>query len=87
MKKRIVEVFSAGCPVCDEAVGLVRKLACPSCDVRVLDMRADESAQAKARQYGIERVPAVVVDAALAGCCQGGIDEATLRGLGIESAI
>ena len=87
MTRRIVEVFSAGCPVCDDAVCLVRKLACPSCDVRVLDMRADTAAQAKAKQYGIERVPAVVVDGALAGCCQGGIDEATLKALGIGSAL
>ena len=86
MKKRIVEIFSAGCPACDEAVRLVRRLACPSCDVQVLDMRADAAAQAKARQYGINRVPAVVVDGRLAGCCEGGVDETTLKGLGIGSA-
>jgi glutaredoxin len=87
MSRRIVEVFSAGCPACDVAVGLVRKLACPSCDVRVLDMRVDTAAQAKAKQYGIQRVPAIVVDGALAGGCQGGIDEATLKALGIGSAL
>jgi len=47
-------------------------------------MRNDASAQAKAKQYGIAGVPAVVVDGALADCCKtGGVDEATLRKLGI----
>ena len=34
--KRKVEVFSAGCPVCQNAVELVQNLAGPSCDVTVL---------------------------------------------------
>jgi hypothetical protein len=29
-KKRKIEVFTAGCPLCDETVKLVRELACPS---------------------------------------------------------
>ena len=37
--KRKIEVFSAGCPACDETVKLVNQLACPSCDVSVLDMK------------------------------------------------
>ena len=37
--KRSVEVFTAGCPVCSEVMGLVRALACPSCEVRVYDLR------------------------------------------------
>ena len=50
-------------------------------------MRADTAAQAKAEKYGIKRVPAVVVDGVLAGCCEGGIDEATLKALGIGNAL
>ena len=37
--KRQVEVFSAGCAVCEETVALVNRIACPSCDVQVLDMK------------------------------------------------
>ena len=55
--KRTIEVFTAGCPCCDEAVQLVRSIACPSCDVRILDMRTDTAAQVKAKQYSIVRVP------------------------------
>lgn len=87
-KKRTIEVFTAGCPCCDAAVQLVRSLACESCDVEVLDMRSDRAAQARAKQYGIQRVPAVVVDGRLADCCRAGaVDAGTLRRLGIGSPI
>ena len=85
MTLRKVEVFTAGCSLCDDAVQLVQSLACPSCSVEVLDMK-DELAQAKARQYGVTRVPAVAVNGTLADCCRGGaIDSETLRALGVGS--
>jgi len=42
--KRKIEIFSAGCPACDEAIQTVNKIACPSCDTEVLDMRQPELA-------------------------------------------
>ena len=84
-RKRKVEVFSAGCPACEPTVQLVKSIACPSCDVEVLDMNKPDVA-AKAKRYGVKSVPAVVIDGKLAGCCAaGGPDEATLRveGLGV----
>jgi glutaredoxin 3 len=82
--KRTVEVFTSGCPCCDDTVELVRSIACPSCDLHVLDMRTDEAAQAKAKSYGIRRVPAVVIDGKLADCCQqAGVEVRTLRSLGV----
>ena len=87
MKKRTIEVFTAGCPCCDETVKLVQSLVCPSCDLQILDMRIDKAAQAKAKQYGVERVPAVAVDGKLADCCQvGAVDASTLRSLGVGVA-
>ncbi len=84
MKKRTIEVFSAGCPCCDEAVKLLQSMVCPSCELQVLDMRTDRAAQAKARQYGVTRVPAVAVNGKLADCClQGPVDAETLRSLGV----
>jgi len=84
MKKRTVEVFTAGCPCCDEAVKLVQSLVCPSCDLQIHDMKNDKAAQAKAKQYGVHRVPAVVVNGKLADCCQvGAVDASTLRSLGV----
>lgn len=70
MAKRQVEVFTAGCPVCEPTVRLVREMACPACEVTVHDLRTGDTADAVAR-YGIATVPAVVVDGTLAACCQG----------------
>ena len=79
---RKVEVFSAGCPVCSETIALVKRLACASCEVEVLDLREPEVAE-RARRLGICSVPAVVVDGELAECCRGSLDEAALRQAGI----
>ncbi len=85
--RRQVEVFTAGCPLCEDAVALGKGLACPSCEVVVHDLRADGEAVSRARGYGVNAVPAVVVDGRLAECCtRGGMDEETLReaGVGVE---
>ena len=85
MSKRKVEVFSAGCSVCEETISLVNKLACPSCDISVLDMKDSQVAQ-RAKDLGIKSVPAVVVDGKLADCCAGrGPDEASLKAAGLGS--
>lgn len=84
--KRKIEVFSAGCPACQETVALVKQVACPSCDVSSLDMHDAKVAQ-RAKGLGIRSVPAVVIDGKLADCCQGrGPDEATLRAAGLGVA-
>jgi hypothetical protein len=68
-------------------VALVKSLTCESCDVQILDMRTDRAAQDKAKRYGVGRVPAVVVNGQLAGCCQGEVDAATLRELGVGTRL
>ena len=86
-EKRQIEVFSAGCPACDEAIRVVEAIACPSCEIHVLDMHQPQVA-AKAASYGIKRVPAVFVGGKVADCCRvGGVDEATLRQLGLGIAL
>ncbi len=73
MSKRLVEVFTAGCPLCDETVNLVRELACFNCEVQIWDLRegcATNECREKAAVYGIHRVPAIVVNGKLAECCQ-----------------
>ena len=81
--KRKIEVFSAGCAACDDAVALVRRIACPSCEITVLDMRDPEVAR-RAKSLVVGAVPAIVVDGRLAECCAGsGPDEAALRAAGI----
>lgn len=85
-KKRGVEVFSAGCSVCDDTAALVNKLACRSCDVVIHDMREPEAA-ARAKKYGVKSTPSVVVNGVLAACCTGeGVKEAALRAAGVGVA-
>lgn len=83
MNKRKIEIFSAGCPVCDEVVSLVKSVACPSCEIEVLDM-LDGAIATRAKQYGVRAVPAVVINGKLADCCAGtGVSEASLRAAGV----
>jgi len=82
-ENRKVEVFSAGCSVCDEAVAKIREWACNSCDVIVLDMK-DGKVIEYAKELGIQSVPSVVIDGVVADCCAGrGIDEGVLRSAGL----
>lgn len=81
--KRKIEIFSAGCPVCQDTIELVKRLACQSCEVAVLDMSQRDVAQ-RAKQLGVRSVPAVAINGQLAGCCAGrGPDENTLRAAGL----
>jgi hypothetical protein len=74
-----VEVFSAGCPACQDATEMVKRVAGPtSSSVAVLDMHQANVA-ARAKQLGIARLPSVVIDGSLARCMDHGPDEATLR--------
>lgn len=83
LKPRTVEVFSAGCALCEETIAMVRRLGCDSCEVHILDMRQPEVA-AKARQHGIRSVPAVVIDGKLVDCCANrGVDETVLLRAGL----
>ena len=84
---RTVEIYSAGCPACQETIDLVNKIACPSCKVSVLNMN-DTGVSQRAKGLGIHRVPAVVIDGKLADCCLvSAPDEQSLRAAGIGSAI
>ena len=85
--KRKVEIFSAGCSVCTDVVALVQRVACHSCDVRVLDMN-DANVASRAKSLGVRSVPSVVIDGKLADCCTGrGPDESTLQAAGLGQAI
>lgn len=90
MAKRHVEVFTAGCPICDEAANLVKSVACPSCEVQIYDLRegcSTNECREKARQYGITAVPAIAVNGVLLDCCRRGpITAASLRAAGIGQA-
>lgn len=86
-ERRRVEVYSAGCGVCEETIALVRRLACDACEVVVRDM-VDPEVASSARQLGVRSLPAVVVEGRLAECCAGrGPDEASLRAAGVGQPV
>lgn len=86
-KQRIVEVFTAGCPICEEAVKVVKSAICPECQLKIYDLRegcAADECHDKATRYGVKRVPAVAVDGELLDCCRSdGISFKVLRAAGV----
>ena len=87
MAKRNVEVFTAGCPVCDDTVKLVNSIACDSCEVTVYDLNKGcdtNICREKAKEYGIKRLPAVAVDGKLLECCEiGSVSLDALKAAGV----
>ena len=87
MAKRLVEVFTAGCHICEDAVKEIEALACPNCEVKVYDLnkRCDTNECVdKAKQYGIKSVPAVAIDRKLVDCCNNrGVDFEALKRAGL----
>ena len=87
MSKRKIEIFSAGCPICEETINTVNDLACSSCEITVLDTHKNENAS-RAKELGIRSLPAVLVDGKLADCCAGrGVDPDKLREAGVGSPL
>lgn len=85
--KRQIEIFSAGCPACQDTIELVQRAACPSCQVSVLDMR-DPAVASRAKGLGIRSVPAVAIDGQPVDCCAGrGPEETMLRAAGLGQPI
>jgi len=81
--KRKIEIFSAGCPTCLEAIEAVKREACSSCEVIVHDMMDTQVAR-RATEMGIRSVPAVVIDGKLASCCAGrGVNIGVLKNAGL----
>lgn len=79
MTAKKIEIFSAGCSFCNEAVEMVKRVAGTANKVEVHDMHHADVA-ARAKNLGIQRVPSIVIDGVLANCCtEQGPDEATLR--------
>lgn len=65
---RIVEVFSAGCQICESAIEMVRNMSCPSCKIKIMNMK-DKRAEKRAAELGIRTIPAIAVNGRLVSCC------------------
>lgn len=84
MAKRLIEVFTAGCSVCEGAVQQVKDLACDNCEVVVYDLNKGcdtNECEIKAKQYGVKSVPAVAINGKLVS--SNGIDIDALKAAGL----
>jgi hypothetical protein len=73
MAKRLVEVFTSGCYLCEDVVKQVKELACDNCEVVVYDLNKGcdtNECEVKAKQYGLRSVPAVAINGELVDCCK-----------------
>lgn len=65
MKKHLVEIFTGNCPLCDQTVQLVQKMATSRDQVKVYNLgQGQEGSQylEQAEKYGVKAVPAIAVD-------------------------
>jgi len=89
--KRQIEVFTAGCPVCEPVVKTVKEMACDSCEVTVYNLveQCNEKVCVdKMKAYNITSLPAVAVNGKLLSCCQNrGVSKEELAAAGIGKAI
>ena len=89
--KRKIEVFTEGCPKCEDTVSLVKSLACDNCEVTIWDVKAGcktNECREKATLYGLTQYPAIVVNGKLLDCCTPGRtpDRETLVAAGVGAA-
>lgn len=71
INKRKVEIFTAGCLVCNPVIDMIK--SCDNCDITVYDLvKQCESKEclSKVQQYNIKRLPAIVVNGELLSCCK-----------------
>ncbi|MBX6361777.1 MAG: thioredoxin family protein [Acidobacterium ailaaui] len=89
--KRQIEVFTAGCPVCEPVVKTVKEMACDSCEVTVYNLVEqcdDKVCIDKMKKYNITSLPAVAVNGKLLSCCQNrGVSKEELAAAGIGKTI
>lgn len=88
--KRKIELFTAGCTVCEPVVEMVKAMACSSCEVVIYNLSQPcetKECLEKVKTYGIKALPAIAVNGKLLSCCQNkGISVEELKNAGIGQA-
>jgi len=86
--KRKIELFTAGCTVCEPVVEMVKSMACSSCEVIIYNLAEPcdtKECLEKVKSYGIKALPAIAVNGELLRCCQNkaiSVDELKNAGIG-----
>ncbi len=85
-----IELFTAGCTVCEPVVEMVKAMACSSCEVVIYNLSQPcetKECLEKVKTYGIKALPAIAVNGKLLSCCQNnGISVEELKNAGIGQA-
>jgi len=71
--KRQIEIFTAGCPVCEPVVALVKETACENCEITIHNLsKQNENTDGitKMKEYGVKRLPSIAVNGKLIDCCR-----------------
>jgi glutaredoxin 3 len=85
-KQQIIEIFSSGCPLCHEAIDLVRREVGSSAEIIIHNM-TEPRGFGRATALGVRSVPAVAIDGKLASCCsRSGVNIQILRNAGLRGA-
>ena len=59
----VIEVFTGGCPLCEETLAMVEVGKCASCTLIERNLARDpESCAEGVQRYGIRAVPTIVID-------------------------
>ena len=92
MNKRRIEVFTAGCPVCNPVVDLVKSFADEEYnEITIYDLVKQceiKECVSKVEEYGIKRLPAIAVNGQLLSCCNNnGITKEDLLNAGITEKL
>ena len=71
--KQKIEIFTAGCPVCNPIVELVKETASESFEITIYDLAKqfeEEECISKMKEYQINRLPSIAVNGELLNCCK-----------------
>lgn len=70
--KQQIEIFTAGCPVCELVVQLVKETAGTDCEITLHNLSEQCESKicvTKMKAYGIKRLPSIAVNGKLLNCC------------------
>ncbi len=71
--KQQIEIFTAGCPVCEPVVALVKENACRNCEITIYNLSEQCESKiyvTKMEEYGVKRLPAIAINGKLIDCCK-----------------
>ncbi len=58
----VIEVFVTGCPLCHEAIEIVKKAMCPECILKVYNVLVNPRYMEKMRRYHVKALPTIIID-------------------------